>query len=190
MPLRWTNSPGRYGALATLLHWTVFLLVLNQYVAAVLMTSIGRNEQVLGLTQGNLYNWHKSIGLSALAVVLVRYTWRKATALPDWAPGLAPWERTLAHAVERVLYGCLFLTAVTGFVFVMAGGYGVAFLGLWPLPNPIGEHRLLAWISQLTHAATAYALVGALGLHLGLVLKHQWVDRDGLLDRMLPFSRR
>jgi cytochrome b561 len=49
---------------------------------------------------------------------------------------------------------------------------------------------VLAWISQLTHAATAYALVGALALHLALVLKHQWVDRDGLLDRMLPFSRR
>ena len=93
MSLQWMNSPARYGAFARLLHWTVLLLVLNQYVAALMMASIGREERVLGLTQGDLYNWHKSIGLIALAVVGVRYAWRRAPALQKTRRGARLPER-------------------------------------------------------------------------------------------------
>ena len=36
------------------------------------------------------------------------------------------------------------------------------------------------------HELSAYALVGLAGLHLAAALKHHWVDRDGLLSRILP----
>lgn len=32
----------------------------------------------------------------------------------------------------------------------------------------------------------AYALAGLAALHVPAALKHQWADRDGLLQRMLP----
>lgn len=183
------NTPRTYGAVSRLLHWLVVVLFVTQYAAAFLMTSIARDERVLGLSQGTLYNWHKSIGLLALAVALVRYLWRRATPLPDWAPTLAPFERRVAHAVERALYGAMFLMPVSGFLFVMAGGYGVQLFGVWPLPNFVGESRTLAWLAELLHTLASYAIVAALTLHLGLVAKHQLVDRDRLLSRMLPFGR-
>lgn len=185
MPIAWRNTYERYGAIAKALHWAVALLIPLQFAAAVLMLSIERDERVLGLTQATLYNGHKSIGLVLLALAVVRSLWRWAAGLPDWAPGLAPWERRLTQGVERALYLCLLLMPVSGLLHVMAGGYGVNLLGVWELPRVLSPQPLLAWIGEVIHSITAYALVAALTLHLGLVVKHQRVDRDGLLARML-----
>jgi cytochrome b561 len=32
-------------------------------------------------------------------------------------------------------------------------------------------------------------LLVLVGLHVAAALKHQWLDRDGLLSRMLPFLK-
>ena len=40
--------------------------------------------------------------------------------------------------------------------------------------------------AQLVHAAGGIVLVAALAAHLGLVLRHALVLRDGRLRRMLP----
>lgn len=186
MPIAWRNTYERYGVVARALHWAVALLLSFQFGTAVLMLSVDRGERVLGLAQGALYNGHKSVGLALFALAVVRSLWRWAAGLPAWAPGLAPWERRLSHGVERMLYLCLFLMPITGLLHVMAGGYGVHLFGLWELPRLLPPQPLLAWGGEVIHAVTAYALVAALTLHLGLVVKHERVDRDGLLARMLP----
>lgn len=186
MSLRWRNTPEGYGAPTKLMHWLTLALVLPQIPLAILMRSIGTERTLLGLAQGDLYNWHKSLGLIVLILVGLRYAWRRSGPLPDWAPGLAPWERDLVVRLEPTLYLCLFLMPVSGFMFVMAGGYGVHLFGLWELPRFPPKQATLAWIAELVHLVGAYILVAALTLHLGLVVKHQRVDRDGLIRRMLP----
>ncbi|MCU0936264.1 MAG: cytochrome b [Gammaproteobacteria bacterium] len=189
MAVAWRNTYERYGVVAKSLHWAVAVLIPLQFASAVLMLSVDRDERVLGLTQGLLYDGHKSLGLVLLALALARSLWRWAAGLPHWAPGLAPWERRLAHGVERALYLCLFLMPLSGLLHVMAGGYGVRLLGLWELPRVLPVLPALAWAGEVAHSLTAYALVAALTLHLGLVAKHERVDRDGLLTRMLPGRR-
>ena len=125
-----TNTSNRYGTVTKVLHWTVFLLLLNQFVVAGLMLTTEEWETTAGFTQAALYEWHKSVGIVVFAVVCVRYIWRKLTPLPDWAPNLSAGERRAIHVVERVLYACLFVMPVSGFVFVMAGNFPVNFFGL------------------------------------------------------------
>ena len=96
------------------------------------------------MNQDDYYNWHKSIGLVLLALVVLRIAWRKLTALPDWAPTLTPAERTISHWNETLLYTCMFLMPVSGYLFVMAGDYGVRLFGRYDLPNPIGKQEWLA----------------------------------------------
>jgi cytochrome b561 len=66
------NTKEGYGALTKLLHWAVVALFAFQFAAANIMLRIGPNETTLGLTQDTFYNWHKSIGLVALAVAVLR----------------------------------------------------------------------------------------------------------------------
>ena len=182
------NTPTRYGLVTKVLHWTLFVLILNQFVVAVMMLNTPQGQTTAGFTQGMLYNWHKSIGLIALAVALARYVWRKTTPLPDWAPNLSDGEKRVLGWIEPTLYLCMFLMPISGFLFVMAGGYGVNFFGVWHLPNFIGKHAALSKVAEWTHWITSAVLVVALFTHWGLGIRHQWLHRDRYLHRMLPFT--
>lgn len=181
------NTKERYGALTKFFHWVIFFGFVFQYIVANIMTSIAQSETALGFTQGMLYNWHKSVGLILFIFIVARYLWRRFSKLPDWAPTLTKKEQTLIHWYERVLYICMFLMPISGYLFVMAGGYGVMFFGVTPLPNPIGKNETIALIAETIHWLTSYAILISLFLHIGLVLKHQFIHRDQLLLRMLPF---
>ena len=188
MPLR--NSVTHYGAVTKFLHWAVFLLFAWQYLVGNIMTHIESGKTVFGLNQDFYYNWHKSIGLVLFTLAVLRIAWRKLTPLPDWAPTLTPAERSLSHWNETLLYWCMFLMPVTGYLYVMAGDYGVNLFGRWALPNPIGKVEWLAAVTRVVHITTSYILLIVVGSHVGLGLKHHLFDRDGFLYRMLPFARR
>ena len=187
MPLK--NSPTYYGLVTRFLHWAVFMLFVWQYLSAGIMTHLARDKTLVGLTQGDYYNWHKSIGLVLLHLALARLLWRKTTPLPDWAPALSPSERAISHWNETRLYWCMFLLPLSGYLFVMAGGYGIKLFGVFDLLNPISKREGLATAALVVHIVTSYAAVVLIAWHVGLGLKHHLFDRDGFLNRMLPFGR-
>jgi cytochrome b561 len=172
--------------LTKFLHWLVVALFAFQFFSSTIMTRIDQNDTTLGLTQATFYNWHKSIGLIALIVAILRLLARKSGQLPDWAPTLSAGERRFIHRAEQLLYAAMFVMPVSGFLYVMAGGYGVRLFGALNLGNPIGEHAWLATAAKWTHVMTSYVLLAALVGHVGLVLRHELVMRDRLLQRMLP----
>lgn len=182
------NSKKRYGAMTKLFHWLVFVGFVFQYFVANVMLRISQSESFLGFTQGMLYNWHKSIGLIIFGIVICRYLWRRFTPLPNWAPGLGAGEKKTIHWLERILYFCMFAMPISGYIFVMAGGYGVQFFGLYPLPNPIGKIEWLALVAEYVHYFTAITIVITWLVHMGLVIKRQFVHKDRYLQRMLPFT--
>ncbi|MET0681549.1 MAG: cytochrome b/b6 domain-containing protein [Burkholderiales bacterium] len=182
------NSATRYGPVTKILHWTVFVLILNQFVVAAMMLNTPQGATTAGFTQGQLYNWHKSIGLIVLAVALARYIWRKTTPLPDFAPNLSDGEKRALGWIEPTLYLCMFLMPISGFVFVMTGGYGVNFFGVWHLPNFLGKHAAISKIAEWTHIVTAVVLFVTLLAHWTLGIRHQSRHRDRYFHRMLPFT--
>ena len=180
------NTKDGYGTLTKFLHWAVVALFVFQFVAAHIMVRLDANETALGLSQNTYYNWHKSIGLVALAAALFRVLARRRGELPSWAPTLRLLERRFIHRVEQLLYTAMFVMPVSGLLFVMVGGYGVRLFGLLDLPNPIGENETLATVAMWTHIVSSYLLLVLLASHIGLVLGHQIFMRDRLLHRMLP----
>lgn len=182
------NSGTRYGTLTKFFHWTVFIGFVLQYFLASVMLRIKDAETFLGNTQGFYYDWHKSVGLVIFGLVIGRYLWRRLAALPDWAPGLSDGDKSYIHRVEQVLYFCMFAMPISGYVFVMAGDYGVLLFGKFPLPNPIGKIGWLATTAEYIHIATALTIVLAFLAHMGMVLKHQCIKCNGYLKRMLPFT--
>lgn len=82
----------------------------------------------------------------------------------------------------------MFVMPLSGFAYVMAGGYGVLLFGIWALPNPIGAWPALEVIAKWVHIGAGWVLAATLAGHIGLVLRHQVFLRDGLLRRMLRAS--
>lgn len=80
----------------------------------------------------------------------------------------------------------MFIMPVSGYLYVMAGGYGVVLFGVMELANPIGKLPGLAAGAKWVHITTAFMLAAAILAHAGLILRHQFVVKDNLLARMLP----
>jgi len=180
------NTRSAYGSVTKALHWLVFFLFANQFVVAALMLNAGDDGESWGVSQDTWYEWHKSVGVVVLAVALARYAWRRATPLPDWAPNLTAREKRLIHVVERSLYICMVLMPVSGYVFVMSGGYPLNFFWLGPFPDLIGKHEGLSAVAEFIHSATAVVIVLSLLAHWTIVALHQRRHRDRYLQRMLP----
>ncbi|MEQ1660795.1 MAG: cytochrome b/b6 domain-containing protein, partial [Hylemonella sp.] len=144
----WTNSSAGYGGLTKVLHWLIAALFVCQYAVGHVMTGMKTGETVFGLGQAAAYNWHKSIGLVALAVALVRLWNRRQGTLPPWAPTLSTTEQAFIHRCEQVLYAAMLVLPLSGVVYVMAGGYGVHLFGAWHLPNPLPASATLATFAK------------------------------------------
>jgi cytochrome b561 len=180
------NSTVGYGALTKLFHWLIAFLFASQYLSATIMLRTPAEATTLGIDQATYYNWHKSLGLVALAVAVARLLNRRTGTLPPWAPTLTALEQKMIHRAEQLLYAAMFIMPVSGFLYVMAGAYGVRLFGILDLPNPIPASPLLASTAKWVHVASAALLLLPLGTHLGIVLGHHFGLKDRLIDRMLP----
>lgn len=192
--VRLRNDADGYGAVTKALHWVTVAALVAQLVVGYLLDDDGgggggqgrgrgRGEEsgrgrgrggddgdddgggLAALLDGDLDGLlavHVALGLTILVVTGVRLLWRRLTPLPPWAPGLSAAERRLAHGTEVALYATLLVMPATGITLLLV------------------DDDLL-WLHVMSHVVFFVALA----LHVGLVLKHQIVDRDRLLRRML-----
>lgn len=171
-------APG-YGTATKVLHWSTVAAIVAQFTIGYSLDvggqgrgrGRGRGE---GSGQGRgrggdlevfgddgVLTAHVLLGVTILGLAVTRLWWRRRTALPPWAPGLTAFERRLAHWTERALYTLLFAIPLSGLWLVLVSDDAVA-----------------------VHVAGHVAFFVVISAHVGLVLKHQLVDRDGLVRRM------
>jgi len=179
-----TTAPGpagRYDAVSRGVHWITVVLVLAAATLGLLLGHAAPEDEATKLT---LYDIHESIGLTILVVTLFRLAWRighPAPPLPADMPGPV---RLLARANHAAFYAWLLTMPVAGFVATNAWGFPVKLYGLIPLPDPVGKNVPLAETLTSVHAVMGWLLLGMIALHVAGALWHQYVRRDGTLDRM------
>ncbi len=172
----------RYSTAAITMHWLAALMILCALVMGVYMTSLD-----LSPTRLKLYNWHKWLGISILVLSAVRLLWRIMKPPPDDIP-MRAWQRKAAHLTHGALYVLFFAVPLSGWMYSTAAGFPVVVFGLIPLPDLVAPDKVLAPLLKQGHESLALALGALVVLHVAAALKHQLVDRDGLLSRMLPGS--
>jgi cytochrome b561 len=91
--------------------------------------------------------------------------------------------------VHLLLYVLMIAIPVSGYLYSSAANVPVVYLGLIPLPRLIAPDPHLKELLKNVHIVLNYTLLVLVGLHVAAALKHQWLDRDGLLSRMLPFLK-
>ena len=180
-----TNSAAGYGTLTKTFHWLIVILFTLQYVGGNIMTSLDFSSSFAGVSTNTYYNWHKSLGLIALVVAILRIINRQMGSLPPWAPTLSTGETSFIHRVEQVFYLAMLVMPISGWFYVMWGNYGVNFFGVWEMSRPLTRNDTLRDVAKWTHVGAGWVLLIAMAGHIGLVLRHQFFKKDGLLKRML-----
>ena len=116
----------RYTPTAIALHWIIALAVIAQFTWGWAMQAIPKQPPGL---RADAFNMHKSIGLTILALMILRALWRWRHPPPP-LPKMPAWQKTLARANHGVLYACLFLMPLAGYLGSVFSGYPVKYFGV------------------------------------------------------------
>ncbi|EGI77958.1 cytochrome b [Hylemonella gracilis] len=173
----------RYNGLAVVLHWALGLMLIGLFCLGVYMADLPFSPQRL-----KLFNWHKWVGILVLALSFLRLFWRlirPAPALPSHiAQAMPAWQRVAHHGTHAVLYLLFFAVPLLGWAYSSATGFSIVLFGVLPLPDFVGKDAALAHTLKEAHEIGAYLMALFVLLHVAAALKHQWLDRDGLIGRM------
>jgi len=174
------SPPTRYDPIAITFHWLLALAIVGSFCVGLYMSDLPMSPARL-----KLFNWHKWAGITILTLSALRLLWRLAHRPPADVP-MPTWQRRAAHATHMVLYLLFFLVPLAGWAYSSAAGFPVVVFGVIPLPDFVPVDKALAEVLKSRHQMLAFALAFVVLLHIAAALKHQFLDRDGLLQRMWP----
>lgn len=176
------SSSARYGFVAQGFHWVVVLLIIGLFVTDSLRDGAPKGSDI----RTQWLNLHMSLGVMVFLVTIARIAWARAVPPPALPP--APrWSMLAAHAAHLLLRLSTLLIPVFGYLRIASKDRAADFFGL-QIPSVVGDSPWLHDLMKIFHGEPMemylYVLVG---LHVAATLWHQFVRKDGLLLRMLPW---
>lgn len=178
-----SSSDTRYHPLARALHAPLGLALVGVFALGLYMADLPFSPQRL-----QYYSWHKWAGVMVLlfsGVRLLVRLFKTPPPLPKAIESAMPaWQRQAHHATHFGLYGLFFAVPLLGWAYSSAAGFPIVLFGLRQLPDFVPVSEALADVLKPAHRFSAYAMAALVLLHVAGALKHHFVDRDGLLQRM------
>ena len=175
-----TTHSARYSIVAIVLHWLMAVALVGSFIVGDYMADLDFSPAKL-----KLVNWHKWAGITILVFALIRLVWRLMNRPPAAVP-MPTWQLWTSRITHWGMYALFLLVPLAGWGFSSAAGYPVKWFGVIPLPDFVPVDKALAQTLHDSHETLAWALAVLVGLHFAAAMKHHFIDRDGLLRRMLP----
>ena len=169
----------RYTAPAVALHWLMAALIVTALVLGWYMADLPFSP-----SRVRLFNYHKWLGVSILALAGGRLLWRLFRRPPALPSHLPRWQARSAHAVHGLLNALFFAVPLTGWSYSSAAGFPIVWFGVLPLPDWVSPDQVLAKTLENVHAWVAYALAAVVALHVAAAFRHAATDGPGSLRRM------
>lgn len=178
----------RYSHIAILLHWAIAVLILGNLALGWWM------QTLVGLSQFEKFQLHKSIGILVLLLSVARLLWRLTHRAPAYPDSMKSIEKFAASAVHWAFYGIMIGMPLTGWLVVSTSAFNLPTLLFhtvpWPhLPVhdlPMDARMQVNHLSSGVHKALAFGTAALVALHVGAALKHQFITGDNVLMRMVP----
>jgi cytochrome b561 len=178
-------SDTAYTRTAIGLHWIIFVTIAAGWALGQYMTGLPFSPQKLRYVA-----WHKWIGVTAFLLTALRLAWRAFHAPPALPASMTAFEQRAAASMHALLYVLVVVIPLSGWLFSSALGVPTVYLGLVQLPDLLQKDKALAQTLRQVHATLNWTLLAAISLHALAALKHQFIDRDTVLARMLPHLKR
>ena len=196
-----TRRPSRYSAIAIALHWLIAIAILSMIPMGWWMSDaiVQPDSQALAY---RVFQIHKSIGFLILALTVLRIVWRLTHPVPALPGAMKWWEQFAARATHAAFYALMLALPLTGWLYVSAGwavatdtplAVATSWFGLFTVPHlpfigeaAAGVRRAVAYQALGAHSLMAWGAVVLIALHVGAALKHQFINRDGVLAHMIP----
>lgn len=175
----------RHHFLIRVLHWAVAIMIIAALVMSTFIMSQIPDHDPEKMASALR---HMSVGLLICVGTLARLFWRRRSKrLPGLSSGMG-WADKLAGIVHRSLDLLVLTMIISGVAMALQTG-----LPLMALRGAAFPTEIVSLYAFTVHVVGACVLSGALFLHIGGALYHQFILKDGLLSRMgfdLPLPQR
>ncbi|MDA0707389.1 MAG: cytochrome b/b6 domain-containing protein [Proteobacteria bacterium] len=176
------SSATRYHSFSQFLHWAIAGLIVLQFILANLVE--GAADSGSALRELALLANHKSVGITVLALVIVRLMWRVKKPPPALPATMDQWQILASHISHWALYGLIILIPVSGWLMSSASAYSVSWFNLFQLPDFVAPDPGLKELLKETHELLGKLLFVVAVVHILAAFKHQLIDKDGVMARM------
>ncbi len=172
----------RYSRTAMALHWIIALAFAFQLALGWRLEDIPKGPSLF-----SAYQLHKSVGITILVLTLVRLAIRILHPRPPMMTDNI-WAARLSHTVHWLFYAVLLVGPIAGWIIVSTASIKVPTMIFgaipWPhLPFPDSWNEP----AEGVHAAMAWMGLGLFFLHIAGALRHQFLQDENVLGRMIPF---
>jgi cytochrome b561 len=187
--MAWRNTSTSWGLGSKLLHWGMALLIIG---SAIFVLHINdtlpwfKSSATLYITY---IHWHKAFGLLALALVLLRFGWKRAQLKPETAP-LTPFERKASLGTHHALYALMIIVPLSGWIASSLFGSPTKVFGWFTVPGIVPKNRELVGAAYWAHFITAWSLLALVTFHAAAAWYHHLVRKDAVLSSMWFWSGR
>lgn len=175
-----TSKVREYSTGSKFLHWFIAVIVLIMLAGSFFLGNLP--EQYIG----SAFMLHKSFGVTILFLMGCRLIWIAYTGKPPLPASVPRWQRLLSYLVQYALYLFLILMPLSGWIMSTAANKAPYFFNLFQFPFPgIPTNENLASLMKETHNTIAWIIIALVVLHIAGAIKHQFIDKDELMRRML-----
>jgi len=182
------NTKYRFGSITKFFHWFMAALIMFMLISGIYVAQFSDP----GLFRFLALVWHKNIGVVILILVIMRYIARimqQSPALPPSPIGFARTIHWLSLCVHYAIYALMVAQPITGILTSSAAGVPINVMKLFIIPVLITPSEQSFLLFKLIHSYCAYGLIGLLFVHICGALTHQFIHKDYVLKRMLPFVK-
>jgi len=190
----------RYTKVAVLLHWLIALGIFGMFALGWYMSDLPKEapkQIAYDLFDWGVYTWqlaeeasprtfyfnlHKSIGVTILALVIIRVLWRITHKPPALLASYKNWERKLANGAHHLLYLLMVVLPLSGVLMALNSKYGIKWFGMSFMAGTDNKPARDFWVGA--HETIGIVLLLVVVIHILGALKHKFIDKDETLSRM------
>ena len=172
------NTHFTYGFVSKNFHWIMAVIILLNFTIGVFMGDLEK-----GPLRFFLFNFHKSLGILILVLIIVRLLWRISNLVPNPLSENNLLNKT-AKFVHYFFYFILLVVTFSGWTYSSARGGPINIFGLFSVPALVEKNEEIGKIARNIHGISVYVFIAFLALHILASLYHHFFLKDKTLKRM------
>lgn len=177
------STTHHYHPFSKLLHWTMGVLWISAWFAGFMAVHF---RDQLNPHHG-LTIWHKGVAISLVFLIVVRVSWRLMSSPPPLPDTMGAMMQRAAVAGHIGLYGlALIALPMSGWALSSVANKPVIMFGLVQIPPFLPPNKELVELLRSVHTILSWVCGAMVMGHVLIAFKHHFIDKDGVLQGMLP----
>ncbi|MDE1336695.1 cytochrome b/b6 domain-containing protein [Vibrio aestuarianus] len=171
------SSQGKYDLLSIFLHWCMAIIIIYALIAGYAMHLVMDKPTLFHILSILNMSW-ATIGAILL---IVRWVWCFFRMTPELPASIPKLQRNIARLAHGVMYFLMMTNFLSGFLMLKKN---YSFFWLFDIPNPITNIEVNTFFFSI-HRVSCVLLLLMVVIHIIAVVKHRYINRNGVLNSML-----